>query len=258
MIAKQIVIKGDERSEEYAEISRNSFQPLVDEGIIEIETFDAITPESPEYEEHHAKYTWAKSLMFGDTKQGKGLPMHSPSEMAGMCSHWELMRQQSLQDERFLVLEHDTWFHGDVRYFKECLEMDVLYLNIGLFMGCYAFERETAQYQYELLSERDFPINCGPYCCLQRLFATYSSRVLQFKEEKTCLVPWHHCDTLYLGNDCQIPFNGVDPNRQTSKSRVPTTQVISKRLKVTQDHHSYKESFIDEPWTRHDQFHIIP
>ena len=56
MKAYQIVIKGNEVSEEYARISRESFQPLVDKGILEIITFDAITPESPDFEEHANKY----------------------------------------------------------------------------------------------------------------------------------------------------------------------------------------------------------
>ena len=267
MIAYQIIIKDDPVSEEYAQLSRESFKPLTDAGILEIRTFDAITPDSPEFEEHKNRYVWEKSLMKGDSKRegGKDLPMHSPTEIAGMCSHWELMRMQSETDEMFLVLEHDTWYNDDdIEYFKELIEMDVLYLNIGLFMGCYGFEKQTAQYQYELLSERDFPINCGPYCVLNRLFQTYTTRYLQLKEIKyrgrkvTAVHPWHHCDTLHLGWDVRKPFNEYDPYRDTNEWYTPTTQVISKRLKVTQDHHSYTDEHIEEPWTRHKLFHIVP
>ena len=59
-----------------------------------------------------------------------------------MCSHWELMRMQSETDDMFLVFEHDTWYSDDdIEYFKKLIEMDALYLNIGLFMGCYGFEQ---------------------------------------------------------------------------------------------------------------------
>ena len=103
-----------------------------------------------------------RSLMRGDNvvEGGKGKPMHSDTEIAGMCSHWELMRRQSQQDERFLVLEHDTWYKGgSTRYFKQLIDMDVFYLNIGLFMGCYAFDRRTAEHQYHMMVN-GFPINC--------------------------------------------------------------------------------------------------
>ena len=50
--------KGNKVSEEYAKISRESFKPLTDAGIIDIRTFDAITPESPDFEEHKSRYTW--------------------------------------------------------------------------------------------------------------------------------------------------------------------------------------------------------
>ena len=116
MIAYQIVIKGNEISEAYAKISLESFQPLLDAGVIsEIRTFDAITPESDNYQEHLDRYTWAKSLMRADVLSENTKEMHSPTEMAGMCSHWELMRMASEVDEDFIVLEHDSYFNGRCR-----------------------------------------------------------------------------------------------------------------------------------------------
>ena len=46
--------------------------------------------------------------MLADLK-GKNPDDHSPTEKAGMCSHWELIRRQSESDERFLIMEHDTY-----------------------------------------------------------------------------------------------------------------------------------------------------
>ena len=264
--AYQIVIKGNEVSEEYARISRESFQPAIDAGIIdEIIIFDAITPESDNFEEHLSRYTWRRSAMLADLN-GSRPDDHSPTEKAGMCSHWELMRMASESDERFLVLEHDSFllekhlkvFSNLIQYTKE---LNVLYANIGLFMGCYTLERDTASEMYDFLTNREFPINCGPYCTLQRLFATYTTRVLKQNDYRgisvTVIHPWHRCDTLHFGRNVQKPFNHPDPKWEHNPWFTPTTQVVSKSLSVTQDHHGYEQKFIDDPWTRHRYFHVI-
>ena len=266
MKAYQIVIKGNKVSEEYARISRESFQPAIDAGIIdEIITFDAITPESDNFEEHVSRYTWTKSYMIADLA-GSSPDDHSPTEKAGMCSHWELMRLASETDERFLVLEHDSFlieqhleiFRGLCEYTKG---MNVLYSNIGLFMGCYSLERETAKSLYKYLAEKKFPINCGPYCTLLRLFSTYTTDVLKKNDYRdipiTLIHPWHECETLHFGRNVQKPFNLLDPFLKINPWKNPTTQVISKSLSVTQDHHGYKQKHIDNPWTRHPYFHVI-
>lgn len=272
MKAYQIVIKGDPISEEYARISRESFKPLTDSGILEIITYDAITPNSDNFEEHVNLYHWSSSLMLADL-QGTNPDDHSPTEKAGMCSHWDLIRQASKSDERFLVLEHDTFLvekHTDV--FVDLIERiqkeDIMYANVGLFMGCYSLGKQTAEWMYEMLTEAKgwssrFPINCGPYCTLQRLFATYTSSVLKPNnffdlpsEKITTIHPWHECYTLYFGRNCQVPFNKKDPDIENSLP-VPTTQVVSKSMKVTQDHHGYPNKMIESPWTRHNYFHVI-
>ena len=266
MKAYQIVIKGNEVSEEYARISRESFQPAIDAGIIdEIIIFDAITPESDNFEEHVSRYNWQPSIMQADL-HGSAPDDHSPTEKAGMCSHWELMRIASESDEKFLVMEHDTVLieeflsnlSATIKYINE---MGVLYGNLGLFMGCYTLEKETAAWQYNMLTQNNFPINCGPYCTLQRLFATYTTRVLKkedYRGIKTTLVhPWHGCDTLHFGRNIQTPFNKYDPNVTFNPWRTPTTQVISKKLCVTQDHHGYNQKYIDKPWIRHHYFQVI-
>jgi hypothetical protein len=38
---------------------------------------------------------------------------------------------------------------------------------------------------------------------------------------------------------------------------IPTTQVIKKSLKVTQDHTGYVNRFREKPWERHPYFHVI-
>ena len=269
MKAYQIVMKGDKRSEKYAQISRESFEPLINAGIIdEIITFDAITPDSDNFEEHVNRYTWHPSIMKADL-QGSKPEDHSPTEKAGMCSHWELIRMASESDEKFLVLEHDTYFlpeHFDI--FCELIDRiksdeNIHYANLGLFMGCYTLSQRAAHWMTHILTKRAFPINCGPYCTLQRLFATFTTHRLRIVDENyhdlevTCIHPYHNCETLYFGKNVQIPFNKYDPNPSGNKWKTPTTQVVSKTLAVTQDHHGYEQKFIDAPWTRHRYFHVI-
>lgn len=263
MKAYQIVIKGDERSEEYAAMSRESFKRAIEEGYIDsIETFDAITPQSDDFEQHHDRFKWEASLMHADLRNGKALDDHSPSEKAGMCSHWQLMRMQAESDERFWIMEHDTYLIPERwEAFKLIVEYSegTLYSNIGLFMGMYSMDYRFAHWAYHMLTNIDFPINCGPYCTLQRLFRTFTTHHLpqhDFYGIKNTLVhPWANCDTLGIGRDCAIYFNKHDEHQAGLPN--PTTQIISKRLSVTQDHHSYRQSHIDEPWKRHKRFKVV-
>ena len=274
MKAYQIVIKDNEISEAYAKISRESFEPLISAGIIdEIITFDAITPQSENFEEHIEKYQWNRSLMAADVL-GQKPQDHSPTEKAGMCSHWELMRMASESDERFFVLEHDTYFlseHFDIfaKLVEQIKREDTLYANLGLFMGCYSIAKQPAEWMYEVLTYGEqfnsrFPINCGPYCTLSRLFGTYTQFWLKPNNYNdipdgvsTVIHPWHHCDTLYTGRKVEVPFNTPDENKILNPLRNPTTQVISKSMSVTQHHHGYRQDKQDMPWTRHSYFHVI-
>lgn len=263
MKAYQIVIKGDERSEQYAEMSRKSFVKAIDEGYIDsIETFEAITPQSDNFEQHRDRYKWEASLMHADLHNGKGLDDHSPTEKAGMCSHWELMRMQGESDERFWIMEHDTVLIPE-RYeaFKLLAEYSegTLYSNIGLFMGMYTLHPRFAHWAHHMLTNVNFPINCGPYCTLQRLFRTFTTHHLPkhnfYGIKNTLIHPWSNCDTLGVGRDCGLYFN--HPDRDHRGIPNPTTQVISKRLSVTQDHHSYQQDHIDQPWLRHRLFKVV-
>ena len=157
----QIVMKGDKRSEEYAALSRWSFQRAIDDGYIDsIETFEAITPESEDFQEHVDKYTWSRSLMGLDIQSGKDKDDHSPTEKAGMCSHWELMREQGESDEKFWILEHDTWLIEE-RYEAFKLTCGVCgrdaHANIGLFMGMYCMDQRFAHWVPPYVSQQRLP-----------------------------------------------------------------------------------------------------
>ena len=258
----QIVMKGDERSEEYAEISRESFKNLIDDGTLTFNTFDAYTPEHPEFQNKCDLYEWLPSVALMD--RSKKPNDHSPSEKAGMCSHWELMKKQGESDERFLIMEHDTYLYHEEE-FRHLLEyIDVKqpeYANIGLFMGCYTMTQKCASWMYELLSDQKFWINGGPYGVMERLFKNYVEHYLSKRDylgkRNIVIHPWTGCDTLYFGRDIFKAYNTRDPNKDNSPPN-PTTQVVSKRLCVTQDHHGYIDQHIEEPWTRHHYMKIIP
>ena len=259
----QIVMKGDERSEEYAKNSRESFQPLIDDGTLTFNTFDAFTPEHPEFENKVSLYEWRPSLALMDLE--KRPDDHSPTEKAGMCSHWELMKRQGQTEERFLIMEHDTYLYHE-QEFRNLLEYidnkQPEYANIGLFMGCYTMTPKCASWMYELLSEQAFWINGGPYGVMERLFKNYVEHYLSKRnyhdKENIVIHPWHACDTLYFGREIFKAYNTHDPNRNSIDAvPTPTTQVVSKRLCVTQDHHGYKDEHIEEPWTRHPYMKVI-
>lgn len=264
----QIVIKGNSVSEEYAALSQYSFEHALSEGYIDsIEKFDAITPDSEDFQEHVDRYTWSRSLMTLDNKKfGQPKDDHSPTEKAGMCSHWEIMRQCAESGERVWVIEHDTWMLEErFESFKSLVALapHTLYANIGLFMGMYSLDPRFCHWAYHMLTTNDFPINCGPYCVLQRLFRTYTTNHLShpdidyYGKHVTALHPWHNCDTIGVGRDIGIFFNTNDSKDRTHGLPTPTTQVVSKRLAVTQEHHSYKQQLQDEPWKRHKFFKVI-
>jgi|SRR6056300_993687 hypothetical protein len=263
MLAYQIVDFNNPVSVEYMKISQQSFIPAIQEGYIsEIIPVQAITPANLDKYEH--LYEWHPSLMIGDGSYNNNKD-HSPSEKAGMCTHWELMKKQGQSDERFLVLEHDAYLIPEHQeYFYYLLdyinENKVCYANIGLFMACYTFDTHCAQWMYQLLHEQKFWINGGPYSVVERLFRNYTDHLLRKRDfngiAHTVIHPWGGCDTIGMGRRVEIFFNERDENKENSIP-TPVTQVISKRLQVTQEHHTYRKKFIEEPWTRHPYFHVI-
>ena len=107
MKAYQIVDLDNPVSVEYHEISKKSYQPAIDEGLIEDNIpVQAITP-SNGLEEWEDKFNWSKSLAQIDTNNGDGTI--SPTERSGNISHWLMMKRQAESDERFLIMEHDSY-----------------------------------------------------------------------------------------------------------------------------------------------------
>jgi hypothetical protein len=268
-------------SMEYHELSKKSFEPVND--IIEIVPFEAITPHHSDFEEHESRYNWQHLLSHDSIRNSKDFKKpHSPTERAGMCSHWELIRQRSLTDEPFFVTEHDTYLIPEKEdSFRQSLELwedyDLHYANIGLYMGCYSLSRTFAE-QATLLLNNKFPINGGPYGCMERLFKTFLTgshvnkpfeKTEDYKnKEKTFLHPveGENAIGLSLGKTDQEIFNCYN-NIDTKNISLddyhclrPTTQMMKRSLgskSVTQHHQAYPKECIDKPWTRLGNFHII-
>jgi len=279
----QIVMPDNPVSMEYHEISKKSFECVSD--VIEIVPFEAITPNHPDFKEHESRYNWQHLLSHDSRHNTKNFQQpHSPTERAGMCSHWELIRQRSLTDEPFFVTEHDTYLIPEQEeIFRVCLDMssdyNLHYTNIGLFMGCYSLSKTFAEQAWNLLTN-DFPINGGPYGCMERLFKTFlaGSHVNEPFEkteeygdhENTFLHPLIYNDVskVSLGKtrrDMFCYYNlGSDETRDYDYWRYqfdcPTTQMMKRSLgskSVTQHHQAYSEQCLDEPWKRKGPFHFI-
>jgi hypothetical protein len=277
----QIVIPDNPISMEYHELSKKSFEPVND--IIEIVPFEAITPHHPDFEEHESRYNWQHLLSHDSRHKSKDFDKpHSPTERAGMCSHWELIRQRSLTDEPFFVTEHDTYLLPEGEdSFRESLELwedyNLHYANIGLYMGCYSLSRTFAE-QATILLNNEFPINGGPYGCMERLFKTFltGSHVTKPFEvtedfrnkEKTFLHPVEEGEGgigLRLGKsqrEMHKCYNAayIKPIDLSYQIERPTTQMIKKSLgskSVTQHHQAYDPVCIENPWQRPGRFHFI-
>lgn len=271
--ARMIVDFESPISMRYAEISTESFQPAIQKGYISrIRYTQCVTPDMINLSEH-GMYNWQPSLMGLDNGTRE---IASKSERAGMCSHFDLLRHSSgkpiygmdstvqYKNPPFLVLEHDAYLLPDqVDIFGELVniivEHDPSYANIGLFMACYFVNQDTSSVFRSLLTDGNFPINGGPYSVFERLYKTYIANYPN-NNGNDIIHPWHGCDTLGIGNghdDIHAFFNTYDPDPDGNKFKTPVTQVISKSLKVTQDHHTYSESKRLEPWTRHHYFKVI-
>lgn len=249
-------------SMKYSQITAESWQPAIARGLIsEIILWQGITEKT--LHKHKNKYNWQRSLAGIDGGVNNKNSM-TPSEMAGMCSHYELMKLQSETTERFYIMEHDAWLLN-VDQFEICQEFifdhDIAWANVGLYMSCYSYNRRAAHWMYHMLTQKEFPINGGPYGVAERLYKTYASRILrkhsynnkefQFMTHDFSLskiVPGcsaSECTSVY-NNGTPPPVFGF-PN--------PSTQVWSEKLGITQDHANYMAN----PKTQRGSFYkIIP
>jgi len=247
-----IIDRDNPVSIEYSEISKKSYQPLIDDGTIEIIDFDAVNLKTSD--QYQSKYNFKPSLVLGQRTQE-----HHPTEIAGMCSHFELLKKQAETPERFIILEHDSYLL-EPDLFRQCIKLieeeNLCYANVGLFFSCYTVSQNFAKWAYNILTEHNFPINCGPYVNMNRLIQTYLSRDLAPEQDYTYLVPVRGFKNLYMGK-YEYDIKKIFVTEHIYSFDNPTTQVISDRLNVTQYHHGFRDKFIKTPHKRHPWFKCI-
>ena len=267
MKAYQIVDFENPVSVSYSKISRDSFRPAIEKGYIsEIIPVQAVTPKTLHKYEH--MFNWEHDLaeISGHHKT------ITPSEKSGNISHWLLMKQASETKERFFIMEHDALMLNSFD-FKMCMDVmnehDMSYANLGMFMSCYSYNRHCAKFCWDLLTEDGFPINCGPYGVAERLYKTYATNYLERNDydgkELTFMTHYHDVTHVGVGRTAEKMFEVYNFNRIDEKRGInnpdtlplPSTQVISRKLMITQDH-EYPVSVINEqPWLRNSAFVVI-
>lgn len=262
MQAYQIVDLNNPTSVEYAALSKASFQPAIDEGILgTIIDRQCVTPNDPDFAEKCAMFTWHTS------KEAESLGQEfSDTEKARMISHFELLKEQRDSMFRFIVMEHDAWLRdGQLPMFKELMGMvnntqGVLYGNLSYKMSYYSVTPHFAGWAYSLLTDQNFPINTSLNVTLARLFATYTVEFLAERnfmdKDHVVLAPWKDNLTLGFARDIYMLKNNNDPDPRYNPP-IPVTQVVKRSLSTTVDTNYLDSDANASPWTRHEILHVI-
>lgn len=244
-------------SMEYSEIARKSWQPAIDLGLIsEIVLQQCVTPKT--LNDHKPLYHWRKSLALIDASSNQ--KEMSPSEMAGMCSHWMLMRRQ-INEDRFLIMEHDSYLL-DVDDFSTALgamiRHDVPYANLGLYMSCYSYNKHAAEWMTNELIVNQLWVNCGPYAMAEKLYKNYAQHFLSKRnynnEPYAFLQTFKNHEVIGTGKTADDMFRiynfevgdrrGFESTDGMTTFRTPSTQCFKEGLGVTQHHHNYHNATI--------------
>ena len=255
-----IVNRDNPVSMKYSEIARESWKPAIDRGLItDIVLHQGMTKRT--LENHQSKYNWQKSLARIDGGVNNSNDM-TRSEIAGMCSHWDLMRKQSEETERFFIMEHDAYLL-DVDVFEECMEFmyehDIAYANLGLYMSCYSYNRHAAGWFYDELTKNRLPINTGPYGVVERLYKNYATHYLSkrnYNNQKFQFMhPFANLTKISVGTHAEEMKNAYNFKAPEPVFGFPTpsTQCWSESLGITQEHANYNEN----PKTHRGSFYKI-
>lgn len=260
MKAYMIVNHDNPVSMKYSEIARESWKPAIDRGLLtEIILHQGVTKKT--LHKHQSKYKWQNSLARIDGGENNTKPM-TRSEIAGMCSHWDLMRKQGEETERFFIMEHDAYLL-DVDVFEECMEFmyehDIAYANLGLYMSCYSYNRHAAGWFYSELTKNRLPINTGPYGVVERLYKNYATHYLSkrnYNNQKFQFMhPFANLTKISVGSHAEEMKNAYNFKAPEPVFGFPTpsTQCWSESLGITQEHANYNEN----PKTQRGSFYKI-
>ena len=233
-------------SVKYTEIALESWSK---QNILDIEVIQCYTPDT--ISELEPLYNW-RPLLHGMQKDKQS----TKSERAGDITHWQLIKKRAESDERFYVMEHDSYLEDPDEFKRQwefTMEHGLDWANHGLFMSCYSFSRRCANYLNYLLLEKGFPLNGGPYGCVERLVKTYLTRVPN-NREYTFMTHHQNSECVGVGATEKRLFVVYNCATDESMFKRASTQVISKSFGITQDH----DGMDIEPWKRSKGFKIIP
>ena len=248
MKAYMIADLNNPTSVKYTEIALESWskQTLLDIEVVQCYTPDTISELEP-------LYNW-RALLHGMQKNKQS----TKSERAGDITHWQFIKKRAESRERFFVMEHDSYLEDPEEFKRQydfTMEHGLDYANLGLFMSCYSFSRRAALYMHDLLVNQAFPLNGGPYGCVERLVKTYLSHDGKGQNRQYTFMTHHpNTECVGVGKTAKELYEVYNKKAATCKFTRSTTQVISKSLGITQDHEGMKM----EPWKRSDgSFKVI-
>lgn len=262
MKAYQIVDKNNPISVEYAALSKASFQPAIDAGIItSIEEYQCVTPDDPDFYEKCAQYTWYRSQdVWNDGQE------FSYTDKARMITHFELWAKQRVEMNRFFIMEHDAFLregHAD-SLAELCAnfigETGSFYANLGLSNCFYSITPHFGGWAVKLLKDQNFPINTMISGTTARIFNTYCEHYLDernyYGRDYTVVCAWKDGEGLGMGRNIYDIIKNDDPDTRYNP-RIPVTQVVKKSLHTTVENNYLQPTDNDEPWTRSGILHVI-
>ena len=224
-------------SVKYTEIALESWSK---QSLLDIEVIQCYTPDT--ISELEPLYNFQTLLQ----KLQKGAES-TKSERACDISHWQLVKKRAESEERFFVMEHDSYLE-DVDEFKRqfdfTMEHGLDWANLGLYMSCYSFSRRCAIFMNNLLLNQGFPLNGGTYGCAERLVKTYLSN-----NETNKRYTWmtHHPNTecVSVGRTAKELFEAYNFAGTNCDFKRSSNQVVSKSQGITLQHNVVKKSIWD-------------
>ena len=215
----------------YTEIALKSWENKTP---LDIEVVQCYTPNT--ISELEPLYNWQPLLHRGQKEENL---CASPTEKSGDITHWQFIKKRSESKSRFYVLEHDAYLEDAdefKRQFDFTMEHGLSYANHGLYMSCYSFSRVAAIHIHDLLTQRAFPLNGGPFGCVERLVKTYLTEKPDRKAEYTWMMHHPNTDRVSVGHSAEEMFNTYNFKKLDTPFKRASTQIISKSIGITQNH----------------------
>jgi len=237
-------------SREYVNMSIDSFDPLIQKNYIsDVKLIPYVAVETLRFRE---LYNYTNHLEFGQRNK-----KFEPTEISLQETHIDLWDSILDNPDKNWIGEHDAYLYPDMvddamRLLDHIHVVDPYYANIGLYTCFYYINNDAIKMFKELLVNKGFPINSGPYGLLERLFKTSMDRYVKDErggygnKEFNYVLPYANHKTLNFGmspTDIHIPFNFPDRDAKNNPNKTPVTQIYSHRLSTTLHHRGHKKNY---------------